>query len=71
MRKAYGKLKKRKKKKEEFNDLLIPILLVLCALPFVIRLAEYSCGYGQYPCYPEEDTILDLNAYGPVAVKHK
>lgn len=64
MRKAYGKLKKRKKKKEEFNDLLIPILLVLCALPFVIRLAEYSCGYGQYPWYAEEDTILDLYGYG-------
>lgn len=54
---------KRKKRREEFNDLLIPILLVFCALPFVIRLAEYSCGYGQYPWYDEEDTILDLYGY--------
>lgn len=43
--------------------MLIPILLTVCALPFVIRLAEYSCGYGKYSWYSNEDTILDLYSY--------
>lgn len=53
----------RKKQKEHFNDLLIPILLVLCVMPFIIHLAEYSCGYSKYLWYAENDTIQDLYCY--------
>lgn len=53
----------RKKQKENFNDLLIPILLVLCVMPFIIHLAEYSCGYSKYLWYAENDTIQDLYCY--------
>lgn len=52
-----------KKKKEVFNDLLIPILLVLCIMPFIIHLAEYSCGYSEYLWYSQDDIIQDLYCY--------
>lgn len=53
----------RKKTKEAFNDLLIPILLVLCGMPFIIYLAEYSCGYSKYQWYSQNDIIQDLYCY--------
>lgn len=54
----------KQKKKEVFNDLLIPILLVLCAMPFIIYLAEYSCGYSQYQWYSQNDDVIqDLYCY--------
>lgn len=55
--------KAKKRKKEEFNDLLIPIILVLCVMPFIIRLVEYSCGYSIYPWYSENDIIMDIYCY--------
>ncbi len=54
---------KKKKRKEQFNDLLIPLLFVVCTLPFVIRLAEYSCNYGKYSWYSDNDVIMDLYSY--------
>ncbi len=51
------------KKKTEFNDLLIPILCVLCVAPFIIYLAEYSCGYAKYAWHSDQDTIVDLYSY--------
>lgn len=57
------KMKKKTKKREEFNDLLIPVLLMLCVLPFVIHLAEYSCGYAKYPWYSDNDVITDIYSY--------
>ena len=56
-------MKKKTKKREEFNDLLIPVLLMLCVLPFVIHLAEYSCGYAKYPWYSDNDVITDIYSY--------
>lgn len=53
----------KKKKREEFNDLLIPILLVLCVMPFIIHLAEYSCGYEKYSWYSNQDVIWDIYSY--------
>lgn len=54
---------KKKKRKEQFNDLLIPLLFVVCTLPFVIRLAEYSCNYGNYSWYSDNDVVMDLYSY--------
>lgn len=53
----------KKRKKEAFNDLLLPILLVLCVMPFIVYLAEYSCGYSKYLWYSENDIISDLYNY--------
>lgn len=54
---------KKKKTKQGFNDLLIPILLILCVMPFIVKLAIYSCGYAKYPWYTDEDVIMDLYSY--------
>lgn len=56
-------MRKKMKKQEEFNDLLIPLLLILCVLPFLIHLAEYSCGYAKYPWYSDNDVIVDIYSY--------
>ena len=52
-----------KNKKEGFNDLLLPILGVLCILPFVVRLAVYDCGYGDYTWYSNDGLITDMYSY--------
>ena len=56
-----GKTKENKEYK--MWDLLIPILLVICVMPFVVRLAIYSCGYSQYEWYSSEDLISDFYCY--------
>ena len=66
MSKKTGTKKKQTKHKEKqqgFNDLLIPMLLILCIMPFIVRLALYSCGYAKYPWYSDEDVIMDLYSY--------
>ena len=66
MSKKTGTKKKQTKQKEKqqgFNDLLIPMLLILCIMPFIVRLALYSCGYAKYPWYSDEDVIMDLYSY--------
>ena len=32
-------------------------------MPFIVRLALYSCGYAKYPWYSDEDVIMDLYSY--------
>lgn len=66
MSKKTGTKKKQTKQKEKqqgFNDLLIPMLLILCIMPFIVRLALYSCGYAKYPWYSDENVIMDLYSY--------
>ncbi len=66
MSKKTGTKKKQTKQKEKqqgFNDLLIPMLLILCIMPFIVRLALYSCGYAKYPWYSDDDVIMDLYSY--------
>lgn len=55
--------KKTEKKTQKMPDLLIPILLILCVLPFVVHLAVYSCGYSIYDWYYANDVITDLYCY--------
>ena len=67
MSKKTGTKKKQTKQKEKqqgFNDLLIPMLLILCIMPFIVRLALYSCGYAKYPWYSDEDVIMDRTVSG-------
>lgn len=56
-------MNRKKNKKKEFNDLLIPILIVLAILPFVVYLAMYDCGLGQELWYGENDIIGDIYCY--------
>ena len=55
--------KNKKKKKEHFNDLIIPIILILCVMPFVIRMAEYDYGFGKYPWHSENSVMQDFYTY--------
>ena len=71
MSKKTGTKKKQTKQKEKqqgFNDLLIPMLLILCIMPFIVRLALYSCGYAKYPWYLDENVIMDLYSYDTVII---
>lgn len=54
---------KRKQKQEQFNDLLLPILCVLCVMPFVVYLAEYDYGYSSYLWHSDNSVTQDLYAY--------
>lgn len=56
-------MKLRKPKQEHFNDLLLPILFILCVLPFCIHLAEYDYGYGSYLWHSDNSVAQDLYAY--------
>ncbi|MDO5425988.1 MAG: O-antigen ligase family protein [Eubacteriales bacterium] len=53
----------KKKDKEPFHDLLVPILLILVVLPLVIRLAVYDCGYQDYAWYGGDGIRTDLYSY--------
>lgn len=55
--------KKKKKERHVSNDLLFPIMLILCVMPFVVRLAIYDCGYGDFDWYSSNGEIEDLYQY--------
>lgn len=38
-------VREKRKTAGHFNDLLLPVILVLCVLPFVVYLAEYDTGF--------------------------
>lgn len=60
------KTKEKKKNKattKSPSDLLIPIMLIICILPLVVRLAVYSCGYSDYEWYSQNDIIADFFCY--------
>lgn len=45
------------------NDLLFPILCVLCLMPFIVCLAEYDYGYSSYLWHSDNSVAQDLYAY--------
>lgn len=51
------------KKREPFQDLLIPILCILCIMPFIVHLAEYDYGYGKYLWHSDNSVAQDLYTY--------
>lgn len=53
----------KKKKKQHFNDLLLPIAAVLCLMPFVVYLAEYDYGYSGYLWHSDNSIMQDFYAY--------
>lgn len=52
-----------KKKKEEFHDLLVPILILLCVLPLLVYLTVYDCGYSEYLWYNGDGIRTDVYSY--------
>lgn len=57
------KNKVRKGRQDSWNDLLLPILCVLCIMPFCVHLAEYDYGYSTYLWHSEDSVAQDLYAY--------
>lgn len=51
------------KQQKKIHDLLLPVLIVLCMLPWAVHLAVYSCGYAGYDWYAAEDLIADFYCY--------
>lgn len=51
------------KKKRYFNDLLLPIILILCFMPFVVYLAEYDYGYSEYLWHSDNSILQDFYTY--------
>ena len=60
---ANTKKKAKKKEKQYFNDLLLPIIFTLCILPFTVRLKEYEYGYSKYAWHSPESVMQDLYTY--------
>lgn len=52
-----------KKKKQHFNDLLLPIVAVLCIMPFTVYLAEYDYGYSGYLWHSDNSIMQEFYAY--------
>ncbi|MBQ6844477.1 MAG: O-antigen ligase family protein [Agathobacter sp.] len=57
------KQQKTKIKKQPFNDLLLPIIITLCVLPFTVYLAEYDYGFSQYNWHSDYSIIQDFYTY--------
>ena len=53
----------KKQKETSFNDLLIPIIIVMAILPFIVYLAMYNCGLGEELWYSDNDIIGDFYCY--------
>lgn len=51
------------KGKSEFNDLIIPILLVIGVLPFITRLIVYESGLSKYSWFSDNDITTDFFSY--------
>ncbi|MDF2540230.1 MAG: hypothetical protein K0S76_3251, partial [Herbinix sp.] len=51
------------RKKKDFNDLLIPIILILAVLPFVTRLIIYESGLSGYAWFSDNDIVTDFFSY--------
>ncbi len=52
--------KEGKKNNEKMWDILIPIVLVICVLPIIVRVATYCCGYADYEWYSTNDVLVDF-----------
>lgn len=53
-------VREKRKTAGHFNDLLLPVILVLCVLPFVVYLAEYDTGFSQYNWNSDYSMIPDF-----------
>lgn len=51
------------KTKKHFNDLLLPIILILCVMPFVVYFAEYDYGYSDYLWHSDNSILQDFYTY--------
>ncbi len=51
------------KRKKKFNDLLLPIILVIAVLPFVVRLISYDTGLSNYSWNSDFDVVHDFFSY--------
>lgn len=49
--------------KKHFNDLLMPIILTICILPFVTRMAVYDYGYSKYEWHSNQSILEDFYTY--------
>lgn len=54
---------KQKTTKQFFNDLLLPILITLCVLPFTVYLAEYDYGFSSYAWHSDYSILQDFYTY--------
>ncbi len=54
---------KKQKKKESFQDLLLPLIIIMAFLPFVVYLAMYNCGLSSELWYGDNDIIGDIYCY--------
>lgn len=54
---------KKAKEKKHFNDLLLPIILILCIMPFVVYMAEYDYGYSEYLWHSDNSILQDFYTY--------
>ncbi len=53
----------KQKKKKEFNDLLLPIMLVLAVVPFITRLIVYDSKLSKYRWYSDFGVVTDFFTY--------
>lgn len=53
-----NKLKNNQDVKVGASDLLAPILFVICIMPFIVRMAEYSTGYGDLYNWAAEGAVM-------------
>ncbi|MBQ2801433.1 MAG: O-antigen ligase family protein [Lachnospiraceae bacterium] len=54
---------KKLKKTSSFNDLLLPLIMVMAILPFIVYLAMYNCGLSSELWYGDNDIIGDIYCY--------
>ena len=57
------KQKTSQKTQKHFNDLLLPIVLILCFLPFLVYMAEYDYGYNDYLWHSDNSVLQDFYTY--------
>ncbi len=50
-------------KRTHFNDLLLPVVLTLCVMPFVIYFVEYDYGYSGYEWHSVNSVAQDFYTY--------
>ena len=53
-------VREKRKTAGHFNDLLLPVILVLCVLPFVVYLAEYDTGFSQHSWNSDYSIVQDF-----------
>lgn len=52
-----------KQSKKRFHDLLLPVIFVLCLMPFIVYLAEFDYGYSRYLWHSDNSVVQDFYVY--------